>query len=922
MRQLAVTRVSCVLLMVLSGLVLTGCGGSKGEELLCYLSGGDWVDENIFYDSCLTYGEKSATASSGDSLIISAAAHVAGAQGTNWRSDLEVHNLGDELAVFRVLLLEHGVGNTSPEEVELSLAPGRSLRLGDVLFAEFGVDGSAAMVLTPSSGRIIATSRTYNLLGEDNALGLPEGSTFGQYIPSVPSEESIRFGGQGRLIQLSHSTSADGGARANLGLVNATGAELKVKVELFTAGGERLGIVNRTLEPYEFEQLNRVFDRVTGDDVDDGYAVLSTSTPGGAFFAYASVVDNLTGDPVAISAASLPEEAPIGAGETIYVTASAHVAGAAGTNWRTDLEVHCWGSEAASYTVELLKHGRDNSNPRTESFTLDAGKSTRFEDVLESVFEFTGAAALRITPISGQLLVTSRTYNLLGEGNDLGLPAGATFGQYIPGVTSKHAIARGEEGRLIQLSHSSDDAAGFRTNLALVNAVDRQVEVKIGLFSADGVSLGTIDRSLAPYEYRQLNKVFATVTGGDVDDGYAVVKTITDGGRFFALASVVDNSTGDPVGMGAPVISSAGTEEVLEGVEGLVHILGQTSLEDLMDRTQDLDIDGLLGVMLLTSDLASLTVDGMAIDYGSGWVAPDGTISSGSIDVNTSGLVVSSSGINGTVVITHDDYLIDGQPPAIGSTAWTFSLTERTNGSVVGDINVGPVGGLKNAGSISGTIGIDTAICLNYPISGSLTAVIKGEEVTITFSPDCDGGVSHETSGPPYETFSYGFGSPESANAMDYVTATSNAEVAQEEEGRYWRPMVGAQTLAATDPGVVTFHFPFDSSIVGGRLLVVLTTFHFTYSQGHNYLYGSTDGVHWQLLSEIDPPAQGGYNQGGWNGDLPDMFIGASDIWLEARMFSYGPRAEEGDVWCNTAQLCRWHPSQTSNTFELEVVLE
>ncbi len=134
----------------------------------------------------------------------------------------------------------------------------------------------------------------------------------------------------------------------------------------------------------------------------------------------------------------------------------------------------------------------------------------------------------------------------------------------------------------------ADDAAGFRTNLVLVNAADRRIEVKIGLFSADGVSLGTIDRSLAPYEYRQLNKVFASVTGGDVDDGYAVVSTTTEGGRFFALASVVDNFTGDPVGMGAPVILSAGSEAVLDDVEGVFEVLGQTSLEDLVDHAQDL----------------------------------------------------------------------------------------------------------------------------------------------------------------------------------------------------------------------------------------------------------------------------------------------------------------------------------------------
>ena len=62
----------------------------------------------------------------------------------------------------------------------------------------------------------------------------------------------------------------------------------------------------------------------------------------------------------------------------MYVAASAHVAGAAGTNWRTDLEVHCWSDESASYTVELLKHGTNNSDPRIESFTLDAGREPRF----------------------------------------------------------------------------------------------------------------------------------------------------------------------------------------------------------------------------------------------------------------------------------------------------------------------------------------------------------------------------------------------------------------------------------------------------------------------------------------------------------------------------------------------------------------
>ena len=101
MKQLTVTRVSCVFFAVVSILVLTGCGGGGGAEgFFCFWSGGQWIaDQPPRDDYCDFSKAKSAAASSGDALFISAAAHVAGAQGTNWRSHLEVHNLGDELAV-------------------------------------------------------------------------------------------------------------------------------------------------------------------------------------------------------------------------------------------------------------------------------------------------------------------------------------------------------------------------------------------------------------------------------------------------------------------------------------------------------------------------------------------------------------------------------------------------------------------------------------------------------------------------------------------------------------------------------------------------------------------------------------------------------------------------------------------------------
>lgn len=864
---------------------------------------------------------KSAAASQGDVLFIAATAHAAGAQDTNWRTDLEVHSLGDETAVFRVIILEHGADNASSDYIEMNLPSGQSVRLGDVLFNRFSYNGSAALILVPSSGRILAASRTYNLLGGGNALGLPAGSTFGQFIAAEAEDQVIRKGEQGRLIQLTHSIASDRGARTNLGLVNATDSSLRVKTELFTAEGESLGTFSNTLPPFGYKQINRVFSNVTGNDVDDGFAVLKTSTDNGAFFAYASVVDNLTGDPIAISAARLPEEAPTGPARPIYVAAAAHVAGAAGTNWRTDLEIHNWSDQRASYTIELLEHGKNNSSPEMRSFALAPGRSARFADVLDTVFAFEGGAALRITTQQGRLLVTSRTYNLLRAGNPTGLPAGATFGQYIPGLSEDRAIGFGEEGRLVQLTHSADDSTGSRTNLVLVNAGSTRIDVVVDLYRANGSVVGTVNRSLAPFEYRQLNRVFASVTGSSVGDGYAVVRTTTEGGGFFALASVVDNLTGDPVGMGAPAILSGESGNALDQVDEVFGSLGQTDIEALVSQIQDAGIDDLFdGVVLSFPGPAERTPAGLSLDYGSGWTAHDDTVYSGSVEIDTSALSVNAGGINGSLAITHDDYLVDGEPPAIGPSSWTFDLTERSNGTMVGTIDVGSPAGLKSAGSISGSIGIDTAVCLEYPISGSLTMILNGQVVSFTFSPHCDGIVDHEIL--PSGSFSYSYGSPESPDAGEYVTGVSNAEVAAEETGRYWRPIQGAETIDATNPGVITMRFPFDRPIVGGRLMLQVSTFHFSYSRGHAFIYGSTDGVNWQQLGELEPPASGMGHSGGLNGDLPAMFVGATDIWLRTRLFAYGPRAAEGGVWCNTAQMSRWDGNNPRNTFELEVELQ
>ena len=241
----------------------------------------------------------------------------------------------------------------------------------------------------------------------------------------------------------------------------------------------------------------------------------------------------------------------LAATEPIYVPASAHAAGLNGANWRTDLEVHNPGMTAVTYSIALLKQSTDNGGSvPTQTFSLGPQQSVRYVDVLSTVFSTDGAAALRVTAQSGSLLVNSRTYNLIGT-NSVGLPVGASFGQFVPGLAESEAIGQGEEGRIIQLTHrDASTLADFRSNVGFANTTASPIDLRIDLMGADGGLLATIqdDRThLRPYETKQINGIFGEATSW-LEDGYVIVRSMTPEGRFFAFATVIDNHvTGDPI---------------------------------------------------------------------------------------------------------------------------------------------------------------------------------------------------------------------------------------------------------------------------------------------------------------------------------------------------------------------------------------
>jgi hypothetical protein len=452
-------------------------------------------------------------------VAVVTAARTPGLKGTQWVTDVELFNPAATAIGALLYYLPRNTDNTAPARRSVTVPAGQAVRLDNVVGRLFGLGASAGALTVSCSQPVLVTSRTYTT---------PSSGTLGEFVPGLAEQAAIAAGEQARLIQLTRNAAY----RTNIGFESISLGPIEVAVDLFRATGEFLGEKTFPLPPFGTAQATEIFPQIGVTAVDDAFAIVLSDTPGALFFTYAAVVDNASGDTITV----LPGQ--VSSGEPLYVPAVAHNTGLKGTQWRADLEVHNPGAVQARYTLELLRYGQDNSSPASASFTLDPGMSRRYVDVVKDVFSFEGSGAIRVTPSSGSVVVAARSYTDPGSG---------TRGQFIPGLPVSAATAAPVTARLIQLTHTASGAAGFRTNIGLVNVTAAPLAAQIGLYSAQGTWLGTKVLSLAPYEFRQETEIFRSVTASDVSDGFAVVSSATAGARFFAYASVVDNGSGDPI---------------------------------------------------------------------------------------------------------------------------------------------------------------------------------------------------------------------------------------------------------------------------------------------------------------------------------------------------------------------------------------
>lgn len=449
-------------------------------------------------------------------------AHLHGAGGTVWRSDVELHNPVDEPLTVGLVATPRGAA-VPAAALGVRLEAGQALRLEDVLAGWLGVEEAATVEVASWGGRVLAVGRTYN--------EMPSG-TYGQSIPAHTAAAMVQPGEEGRLIQLSHAADRRSGFRTNIGLV-APHAAASADVELVRDDGTLLGTRRVAVPAGTAVQLHDVFRAVTAADVPAAFAVVKPGAASGPVFAYASVVDNVTGDPLLVTPARA-----VGSGDAGWLPGSGHVTGLGGSMWRTDLELHNPGDATADCEIDLFPRDAASGPAGSVVVRVAGGTSLRLADVVWTQFRHEGGATLRVRPTTGTVMVAARTYTVAGEGS---------FGQFIPALSLDDAVTPTTAGRLIMLRQDARSRSGFRTNLGLVNVGGLEVAVELDVMDATGHPLGRLVRVLAPYQSVQLTEALRLVAPAGVDDAVIVVRTTTPGAAVLAHACLIDNRTNDPV---------------------------------------------------------------------------------------------------------------------------------------------------------------------------------------------------------------------------------------------------------------------------------------------------------------------------------------------------------------------------------------
>jgi len=458
------------------------------------------------------------------SYSIPVAAHLGGFSGTFWVSDLRIFNPDTSAkADFDLYAIpEKKDGTTDFAHVKLTVQPNEVLSLPDILKNTFGLSSQKGQLVFETNGAVLVlTSRTYNTGGGSG--------TFGQFVGPNRGLDGIGAGDVPlTMLQLASGTDS----RTNLGMSEVAGSTAEVRITLFDGDtGQVVGSPKTyTVQPFSNLQIDRIFETLGAGAVANGLATAEVTGGSGRILAYATVVDEKTGD-----STYMPGDRPLGL-QSLTVPVVAGLNGSRGTHWVSDVRI--LNGEASDIQLDLTFRPEISASGSVVTVTREvaAGKVLALNDIVTTLFAQPGAkGSLTIEPRGGsaKLLATSRTYNTGG--------GAGTFGQFVPATNSGFSVG----GRATVL-HLDQDAE-FRSNIGICELAGGNLTVRYSLKSSTGETLGTKSVELGPHQLVQIDNIFHDLGVPAQDNTRVDFFADAGNGIFTAYGTLVDNTTGDAI---------------------------------------------------------------------------------------------------------------------------------------------------------------------------------------------------------------------------------------------------------------------------------------------------------------------------------------------------------------------------------------
>jgi hypothetical protein len=476
-----------------------------------------------------------------DSLIIPALGHSGGIGGALFQSDVRLANVSAQTMKYLLNFTPAASdGTLTGNSTQIQVDPGATMALNDIMANFFGSTGTvgtleirpltsttttSAFGSTTPLGQSLTTvvsSRTYN--------NTPNG-TYGQFVPAIPFAQFIAKSPDSTqkqilsLQQIAQSTAF----RTNVGVVEGAGEPVSVLLSVFDNAGNLLGQIPESLPPGGFLQFDHVLQD-NGITLTDGRIEVEVTSPTGRVTAYASVLDNITSDPLAVSPVLKSS-----VGSNRYVLPGVGDFDIGFAHWKSDVRVFNAGATRAATTLTYYPQG--NGTPQSKIVNIDPGQVLAIDNFIASTFPATATAGSLVvtTPSSSSLVVTGRTYTDQGPGK-------GTYGQFIPAVTPADATGLG--GRTLQVLQleASDQ---FRSNIGLVETTGNAVDVELAVILPDSRVTPKTTYHLAPNDFRQIS-LGADFGLQNVYNVRATVRVVGGTGKVTSFGSVIDATTQDP----------------------------------------------------------------------------------------------------------------------------------------------------------------------------------------------------------------------------------------------------------------------------------------------------------------------------------------------------------------------------------------